>query len=192
MFGLRQCIKALIYCVAMFCGFLAVLRFYIKQRIFLHRVPNFQEVEKSVLMRGGQPSFSGLTELAEQGIKTVINLRKYRPFFQRKIKELRTIHIPFSPYQPSDQIVIHFLRVLNDPLYQPAYVHCFHGADRTGTLCAIYRIVCQNWDKESAIKEMKSRGLHWWHKNLVEYIRNLDIPRIRSQIGLPFAEKISF
>jgi protein tyrosine/serine phosphatase len=134
---------------------------------------------------------SGLSELAKQGIKTVINLRKTHRFSRNRIKEkfkgkLRSFYIPFSPYNPNDQIVIHFLKILSDPIHQPAYVHCFHGADRTGTLCAIYRIVCQNWDKEAAILEMKSRGLHWWHKNLVEYIRNLDVSEIRAQLGSQF------
>jgi len=179
--------KSLVYCIAMMCGIWSVLRFYIRQKIFRKNLPNFQEVDESVLLRGGQPSVSGLSELARQGIKTVINLRKPYPFFKRKMGgeikgKLRSFYIPFSPYNPTDQIVVHFLRILSNPLHQPAYVHCFHGADRTGTLCAIYRIVCQNWDKEDAIAEMKSKGLHWWHKNLIEYIRNLDIGHIRSQL----------
>lgn len=175
--------KWCIYCIAMVCGFFVVLRFYIRQRIFFHRLPNFHEVEQNILLRGGQPSAAGLAELAKKGIKSIINLRG-RPWSRKKMKEILSFHIPFSPYNPTDQIVIKFLQILNNPLYRPVYVHCFHGADRTGALCAIYRIVCQNWDKEAAIAEMKRRGLHWWHKNLIDYIRNLDITRIRSEISL--------
>lgn len=173
-----------LYCLAMCCGTYAVLRFFIRQTFFRHRIPNFQEVDARVLMRGGKPSAKGLRELATKGIKTVIDLRKRRLLVRNKPKSMFAFHLPFSPYELNDQVVIDFLKILRNPLHHPAYVHCFHGADRTGALCAIYRIVCQNWEKEAAIAEMKLKGMHWWHANLIDYIRNLDVPNIRKQISL--------
>ncbi len=33
-----------------------------------------------------------------------------------------------------------FLRIVTDPKRVPVLVHCQAGADRTGTMCAVYRI----------------------------------------------------
>lgn len=33
-----------------------------------------------------------------------------------------------------------------------------HGSDRTGTMCALYRIAVQGWSKEDAIREMTAGG----------------------------------
>ena len=40
----------------------------------------------------------------------------------------------------------------------PVLVHCKHGADRTGCIVALYRIVFQSWSKEAAIDEMHNGG----------------------------------
>ncbi len=174
------------YFIALGWGSIEVIIFYIRQKLFGNDIPNYHEVDGHFLLRGGQPSTAGLRELAQKGVKTIINLRASD--FNRKViseyhaDQMRTVHIPFYPYNPDDQIMVDFLRVMKDRNHMPAFVHCFHGADRTGAVIAIYRIILQNWDKDSAIAEMKVKGLHWWHRNLIEYIKNLDVERIRSQL----------
>jgi hypothetical protein len=46
--------------------------------------------------------------------------------------------------------------------YQPIYVHCKTGKDRTGLVCAAYNIKkgMPVWD---AIKDMIRNGSHWWY-----------------------------
>lgn len=174
------------YTIALLWGSVEVLAFFIRQRIFGNSLPNLHQVDGDDLLRGGQPSNAGLKKLAKKGVKTIINLRAAD--FNRKVieeyhsDELRTIHIPFYPLNPDDQIMIDFLKVMKDRTHKPAFVHCFHGADRTGAVIAIYRIIVQNWDKDRAIAEMKLKGFHWWHKNLIDYIKELDVEYIRSQI----------
>ncbi len=174
------------YCFALLWGSVEVAIFYIRQRFLGNSIPNFHEVDGEDLSRGGQPSNAGLRSLAKRGVKTIINLRASD--FNRKViqeyhsDQVRTIHIPFYPYNPDDQIMIDFLKVMKDKSHTPAFVHCFHGADRTGAVVAIYRIILQNWDKDRAIAEMKLKGLHWWHRNLIDYIKNLDVEHIRSQL----------
>ena len=174
------------YTIALLWGSVEVLAFFIRQRIFGNSLPNLHQVDGDDLLRGGQPSNAGLKQLARKGVKTIINLRA-ADFNRRVIEEyhsheLRTIHIPFYPLNPDDQIMIDFLKVIKDRSHKPAFVHCFHGADRTGAVIAIYRIIVQNWDKDRAIAEMKLKGFHWWHKNLIDYIKELDVDYIRSQI----------
>ena len=169
-----------------FWGGIEVIWFYVRQNVFGNRLPNYSVVDETALHRGGQPSTTGVHELAQQGIKTIINLRLGN--FSKKVIEeysqhrLRIVHLPFSPHEPQDQIMIDFLNVLLNPTCRPAFVHCFHGADRTGVVCAIYRIVVQGWDKERAIAEMKTRGLHWWHTNMIDYINNLDVNAIQNAL----------
>lgn len=173
-----------LFVLAFICGFFEVIFFYIKRG---KKVPNYHHVD-TILYRGGQPSKAGFKELSDIGIKTIINLRVGD--FTRKVieeyydDEMRVIHLPFYPYDPQDRIIIEFLKILITSPSLPAFVHCFHGADRTGTVCAIYRIVMQGWEKEKAISEMKEKGLHFWHKNLIHYITNLDVDFIRREIGL--------
>ncbi|MCK5172282.1 MAG: dual specificity protein phosphatase family protein [Planctomycetes bacterium] len=64
----------------------------------------------------------------------------------------------------------------------PVFVHCRHGADRTGTACAVYRIAVEGWSKAEAIEEMTKGGFdfHGIYKNLVDYIEELDMDKISS------------
>lgn len=47
----------------------------------------------------------------------------------------------------------------------PIIFHCHHGSDRTGAVCALYRIVFQNVSKEDAIREM-IEGEYGFHRIL--------------------------
>tara|TARA_B100001094_G_C17501585_1_gene471289 strand:+ start:208 stop:474 length:267 start_codon:yes stop_codon:yes gene_type:complete len=79
-----------------------------------------------------------------------------------------------------------FLKIVSAPQKQPVLVHCQHGADRTGTMCAIYQVALQGWTKEEAIREMKDGGYdhHKIFKNLGRYIRKLDVAPIKKRAGL--------
>ncbi len=50
--------------------------------------------------------------------------------------------------------------------YQPCFIHCKQGVDRTGMVVAHYRIENKDWDKPKAIAEMDAAGFHkryfWW------------------------------
>ena len=40
----------------------------------------------------------------------------------------------------------------------PVYIHCEHGADRTGLLAALYRVKVQGWAPEDAKTEWEAHG----------------------------------
>lgn len=91
-----------------------------------------------------------------------------------------------KPWHPEDKEAVRFLKTVTDKSKTPVFVHCQRGADRTGVMCAIYRIVVQDWSKQQAIEEMTKGGFgfHTAWVNLIEYIKDLDIEKIKQAANL--------
>ncbi len=146
--------------------------------------PNLYKVSDA-LYRGAQPTKEGFKGLEGLGIKTVVNLRTFHA--DKRLIEgtsLKYESITMQAWEGETKEVIQFLKVLNDPEKHPVFVHCLHGADRTGTMVAIYRIVMQGWSKEKAIEEM-TQGDYNYHevfKNLPKFINALDVEAIKKQL----------
>ncbi|MCW8128958.1 MAG: tyrosine-protein phosphatase [Planctomycetota bacterium] len=140
------------------------------------------------LYRGAQPTEEGMAELKKLGIKTVVNLR-LTASDRDEIggKDLAYDHIYFNPYHPEDEDMVRFLKLVTDKDRAPVFVHCRHGSDRTGTVCALYRIAVQGWAKEDAIREMTEHDLGFhddFFQNLVAYLRKMDVAAIQKQAGI--------
>ncbi len=45
--------------------------------------------------------------------------------------------------------------------FQPVYVHCKVGVDRTGMVIGALRRY-RGWARRAAILEMREKGMHWW------------------------------
>lgn len=155
--------------------------------LVLAGVTNFYQVTTN-LYRGAQPTAEGMAQLKAMGIKTVINLRSFHSDKDEVSGTgLKSIRFETEPWHAEEEEVIGFLKVLADTNNLPVFVHCQRGADRTGTMCAMYRIVVCGWTKEQAIEEMKQGGFHFspvW-KNLVAYIEKADIADLKRKVGLP-------
>src|SRR3954466_11322571 len=120
----------------------------------LKGAPNFHKISEG-LYRSAQPTPEGFRNLKALGIKTVISLRSFSS--DRKETEasgLEYHHIYMKAWHPEQEDVIKFLRLVADESRGPILVHCQHGADRTGAMCAAYRVAVQNWTREDALKEM--------------------------------------
>jgi protein tyrosine phosphatase (PTP) superfamily phosphohydrolase (DUF442 family) len=143
-------------------------------------VPNLHKVSDG-LYRGAQPTAEGMAELSKLGIKTVVNLRSFHSD-RDEIGDLPLSyeHITMKTWHAEDKEVVRFLRIVGDESRRPVFVHCQRGADRTGTMCAIYRIFVQGWTKDQAIAEMREGGFGFYEgwQNLIDYIRELDVERI--------------
>lgn len=131
-------------------------------------IKNFHRVN-DWLYRGGQPSMEGFASLKRLNIQTVISLRwrkasKVRE--QPRVTELGMtfINIPLNYWTlPSQDNVDAFLTVLDDEQNRPIFVHCYHGADRTGVLIAMFRIMRSGWSLKEAYHEMLQCGFHRFH-----------------------------
>ena len=154
--------------------------------INLPGVPNFHKVSED-LYRGAQPSEEGFRQMEKSGIKTVVNLRAFHSDRDKlKGTNLNYEHINMTAWHPENEDVVRFLKIATDPNLTPVFVHCRRGADRTGTMCAIYRVAVQGWAKDEAIDEMTKGGFefHSMWQNLIDYIRKLDIEKIRKEADL--------
>jgi protein tyrosine phosphatase (PTP) superfamily phosphohydrolase (DUF442 family) len=156
------------------------------ERMQVQGLPNLYKVSDD-LYRGAQPTPEGLRELKKLGIRTVVNLRESNGD-QAALTELGVAYepIPMTAFFVKDDEVVRFLRIVRAPGNAPIFVHCQRGADRTGLMCAIYRIAVQGWTKDEAIAEMTQGGFRFNHgyQNVVNYIRDVDINQIKQRAAL--------
>lgn len=126
------------------------------------------------LYRGPRPK--SFKDLAPYGITTVINLeyRIYDKFHDDKYEHenpadfgITVYSIPCSDFTPpTKKQVQEFLKIVSEA-EGLVYVHCLHQVDRTGFMCAVYRMRVQGWSFKDAVKEMFDLGFHkfpylWW------------------------------
>ena len=149
-------------------------------------VPNLHKVSDT-LYRSAQPTAEGMANLKAHGIKTIINLRSFHSDKDEIGNTgLDREHIYMKAWHPEIKEAVRFLKIVTDPERAPVLVHCQHGADRTGTMSAIYRVAGQGWIKEEALREMREGGFgfHEIWVNLPKWFKNLDIDAIKKQAGI--------
>jgi protein tyrosine phosphatase (PTP) superfamily phosphohydrolase (DUF442 family) len=146
-------------------------------------LPNFHKVSDD-LYRGAQPAAIGISQLKDMGIKTIINLRAFNSDKDEiGDVEIGYVNINFKTWHPEDEDVAKFLSIVMDKTKLPAFVHCQHGADRTGMMCAVYRVAVCGWSKDAAVEEMiyGGYGFHPVWRNIIDYFTNLDIEKLKSE-----------
>jgi protein tyrosine/serine phosphatase len=147
-------------------------------------VPNLHRLSPT-LYRSEQPTALGMKNLEKLGIRTVINLRHFN-HDEDEVKgtSLRTERVKILTWRIGDKHVIEVMRMLRKTENGPFLIHCQHGADRTGLMSAMYRILEQDWTPDDALKELVDGGYgyHSMWKNIVRYVRSVDVPKLRSAI----------
>ena len=156
------------------------------QPILMKGVPNLHKVSPN-LYRSAQPTAEGMRNLQQLGIKTIVNLRSFHS--DRNLLEntgLGYEHIYMKAWHPEEKEITRFLRIVTQSGRTPVLVHCQHGADRTGTMVALYRVAIQQWTQEEAVREMTEGGFgfHRIWDNLGHWILQLNMIEIKRQAGL--------
>jgi tyrosine-protein phosphatase SIW14 len=137
----------------------------------LHRIDDH-------IYRGKQPGNEDYAELAQMGIKTVLDLRGGRFHKPRERKQVEAagmhyISIRLSGiFPPKPQQIRQVLEVLENPARGPIYVHCRTGDDRVGLVIACYRIDHDHWTNEQALEEARQDGIHRVEILMRRYIRH--------------------
>jgi protein tyrosine/serine phosphatase len=157
------------------------------------KVPDVPEVPNLYLVapnfyRSPQPTLEGFKALANRkGLRTVVSLRAFhsdQPITQGL--GLRLFDFQMHTWHIEREDVVGALRTLRSELSEgPTLLHCEHGADRTGLVSALYRIVYQGWSKDAARQEMEDGdfGFHDIWINIPHYIRDVDVDKLKRDLG---------
>ncbi len=149
-------------------------------------LPNLHKVNNE-LYRGAQPTAEGVRSLEKMGVKTIICLRsEHSDQDILRGSGLILEQISTNAWDVNEDAIVRFLRVATDKSRQPVFVHCQHGADRTGTMCAAYRVIVDGWTKKEAVNEMTKGGFgfHSIWFNLPRLVEKLDVEKVRKKLGL--------
>lgn len=135
-------------------------------------IPNFHFVDET-LLRGAKPTRGQLQELKDNGVKTIISFcTNYNPQ-NPKAKVLPEeanwanklgINFYWMPFRsaenPLKQDIDTFFKVTDEARQngERVFIHCRHGADRTGVFSAMYRLRNQNVKLSDVIRELMKYG----------------------------------
>ncbi len=158
------------------------------QSIKLEGVPNLHRIGDN-LYRSAQPTAEGFKNLEKEcGIRTVINFRQsgedddeaQGTSIQLKLVEIYTGGI-------KDKHVVEVMRMLKQQGDGPFLIHCKHGADRTGLMSAMYRVLFESWSAEDARTEMLEGGYgyHSFWRSIPRYVLKADPVKLRALIDAP-------
>ncbi|PLY39900.1 protein-tyrosine-phosphatase [Janthinobacterium sp. ROICE36] len=151
----------------------------------LPQVSNLHQVTP-VLYRSAKLDSTDVAQLQALGVKTVISLRSFHSDTQvLEGSGIRAVRIPINTWAIRDRHVIDTMRSIRSAEQQgPVLLHCLHGADRTGMMAAMYRMLYQGWPREKAIDELKNGGYgyHAVWKNIESYLKRVDVAALRAQI----------
>ena len=97
------------------------------------------------------------------GVETIVDLRIEKRGQEQeaavaKHLGLTRLRLRMGREAPTGAQVRTFLTTLADAGRRPVFVHCQHGADRTGAMIGIYRVTQQGWDFGRTWSEMRRFG----------------------------------
>jgi hypothetical protein len=125
------------------------------------------------VFRGPQPKEPGdWSALMDLGIKYSLDLETGSHFLkdglplEEQLKAqgcgIKTLCHPLGEFLPPNRKELE-LAVGVMASFQPIYVHCKAGVDRTGMVCAFYECVMKIRSRKEAITNMKKMGMHVWY-----------------------------
>ena len=137
-----------------------------KNAVLINKATNLYQVDK-LLFRSEQLRAADIPLLKANRIDAILNLR----FFDRNDDEklladivsetsLDLYNQPLKSWYVTPKEIAKALNTIKDLQAQnkSVLVHCYHGADRTGLIIAMYRIIEQEWSIEHAKQEMVAGG----------------------------------
>lgn len=139
-------------------------------------IKNFERVNAG-LLRGAAPSDDAVRKLASRGVKTIVDLRHSGPgaSHEEKLSDelgIEYVHIPLGFGAPEPAKVKRVLAIINNPEKQPVFLHCRQGADRTGMLVGMYRMIYQGWNFEPVYEEMRRHHFKPWLVLMKSQVKN--------------------
>lgn len=146
-------------------------------------VKNLHRMDEHIY-RGKQPGQSDFRELADMGIRTVLDLRGgpiHKPRERKRVESLGMQYVSIrlsGLWEPKDKQIAQVLNVLDDPSKWPIFIHCWRGDDRSGMVLACYRIQHDHWTNQQALEEATHLGLSHFEILIRRYIRHFNPSRL--------------
>ena len=140
-------------------------------------IKNFGQMDER-FFRGGQPKEGDYQQLANLGIKTVIDLQNEPTSYEKQSVEalgMKYINIPMSDKEyPETAKIDQFLKLVDDPATGKFYVHCAGGRHRTGVMGAVYRFNNYHWNYDQVYAEMKKYDFYtrWGHGEMKKFVKD--------------------
>jgi protein tyrosine phosphatase (PTP) superfamily phosphohydrolase (DUF442 family) len=157
------------------------------QRVPSSTLKNWYQLDADVY-RSEQPTREGFEEIRAKGIETIINLRdKHSDAPLAEGLGFQLVDVPMTAGGFSEEDIVKALVAIQSAP-KPVLVHCQYGADRTGVVMAMYRIVVQGWAKQDALAEMRGGGygFHWLsYPNIPAFIEKVDVAGIKDRLKIP-------
>ena len=154
----------------------------------LEGAPNLHQVDKN-FFRSAQPDATGFKGLSTtHGVRSVISLRAFNadePLATGLDLKLKRVRINTWNIQRKDVVTaLQDLRRASRDV--PVLLHCQHGADRTGMISALYRILYQGWSKVAALDEMQNGnfGYHAIWGNIPRFIGRVKVEELKRAVGV--------
>lgn len=138
---------------------------------------NMKQVGQDIFI-GGQPQVEDIESLAQQGIRTVINLRvnneddeALAPENEAKLvreQGMEYVHLPVLMDQIRPEQVDDFCNFVNT-LEHPVFVHC-KGGTRAGAFAMMHCALEQGWSGQQTLEEAQKAGFKCDKPALKEFI----------------------
>lgn len=139
------------------------------------------------LYRSEQPVAEDGEAIVKLGIQSVINLR----FFDRndddhlKAHGLTLLNRPLLSWSIKPKEIAEILYLIEKQQQNGAVlIHCYHGADRTGLIAGMYRIIYQGWSVDDAKAEMQHGpyGYHSIWKNIANLFTEEKVKQVKMHL----------
>lgn len=148
---------------------------------------NLYQVDKK-LFRSEQLSAKDYPLLKQHDVRTIVNLR----FFDRNDDQeafgetgIKLVNTPLISWSISPQEVADVLwQIRQAQQTGGVLVHCYHGADRTGLISAMYRVIYQKWPLAEAKREMMQGpyGFHSIWQNMPNFFTDENVQAIQQRL----------
>ena len=138
-------------------------------------VPNLHQ-PRYMVFTSGQPSAFGWREVAELGVKTVINVLPERECIPGEASlvdanQMEYIALPFDPEKLTTATIVEFSNLLNGA-ERPLLIHCSTG-NHVGGLWFAYRMLVENASLMEALREGRTIGMKpAMEHTVLEWIRD--------------------
>ncbi len=147
---------------------IAVLAFGVAQQVTKQDMPgvtNFARLETTIAC-GGATKPEAVPALKQMGYASIVNMRLATEAGANveaeeaaaKSAGIRYYHIPLNGSSPDPAVADQFLKTIEVPENNPAYIHCASG-NRASAMWMIKRMVVDHWDADKAYAEANALGL---------------------------------